>query len=122
MPPLLDVRDLQIRFGAADAVRRVNLPLDVGQVRGLDVTVQVLELLREPQQQHGLATLFISHDRAEVGHAANRVAVMRSGLVVETGTSARLLTHPEHAYTKTLLAAVPTLRTDRDQPLAMVHA
>jgi oligopeptide/dipeptide ABC transporter ATP-binding protein len=45
---------------------------------------------------------------------------MRAGEIVETGPSARLLTAPEHAYTRSLLAAVPTLRTDRNQPLAMV--
>ncbi len=64
--------------------------------------------------------LFISHDLAVVGQVASRMAVMRSGLVVETGPSARLLTAPEHPYTRSLLAAVPTLRTQRDQPLAVV--
>jgi peptide/nickel transport system ATP-binding protein len=89
----------------------------------LDVTVQaqVLELLKQLQQQHGLAMLFISHDLAVVGEVASRVAVMRAGEVVETGSSRRLLTAPEHAYTKSLLAAVPTLRTDRNRPLAMVE-
>jgi peptide/nickel transport system ATP-binding protein len=88
----------------------------------LDVTVQaqVLELLKDLQRQHGLAMLFISHDLAVVGQVASRVAVMRAGQVVETGPCRQLLTAPEHAYTKSLLAAVPTLRTDRNQPLAMV--
>jgi peptide/nickel transport system ATP-binding protein len=82
----------------------------------------VLELLRELQRRHGLAMLFISHDLAVVGQVASRVAVMRSGQVVETGPCARILTAPEHAYTRSLLAAVPTLRTDRTRPLAMVGA
>lgn len=88
----------------------------------LDVTVQaqVLELLKDLQRQHGLAMLFISHDLAVVGQMAGRVAVMRAGVVVETGPCARILTAPEHAYTRSLLAAVPTLRTDRNRPLAMV--
>ena len=88
----------------------------------LDVTVQarVLELLRELQQQYGLAMLFISHDLAVVGQVASRVAVMRAGQVVETGSCARILPAPEPPYTRSLLAAVPTLRTDRNQPLAMV--
>jgi peptide/nickel transport system ATP-binding protein len=88
----------------------------------LDVTVQaqVLELLKDFQGRRGLAMLFISHDLAVVGQMAGRVAVMRAGQVVEEGPSEKLLTAPEHPYTKSLLAAVPTLRTDRSRPLAMV--
>jgi peptide/nickel transport system ATP-binding protein len=88
----------------------------------LDVTVQaqVLELLKDFERQRGLAMLFISHDLAVVGQMADRVAVMRAGQVVEEGPSQKLLTAPDHPYTKSLLAAVPTLRTDRSRPLAMV--
>ncbi|MGD0628903.1 MAG: ABC transporter ATP-binding protein [Terracidiphilus sp.] len=88
----------------------------------LDVTVQaqVLELLKDLQKQRGLAMLFISHDLAVVGQMAGRVAVMRAGVVVETGPTTQLLTAPQHPYTRSLLAAVPTLRTDRNRPLAMV--
>jgi oligopeptide/dipeptide ABC transporter ATP-binding protein len=46
--------------------------------------------------------------------------VMRGGQVVETGPCAQLLTAPQHAYTKGLLAAVPTLRTDRNKPLQLL--
>jgi len=88
----------------------------------LDVTVQaqVLELLRGLQQQYGLAMLFISHDLAVVGQVAGRIAVMRAGRVVETGPTVELLTAPKHEYTRSLLAAVPTLSTDRNRPLAIV--
>ena len=89
----------------------------------LDVTVQaqILALLRELQQQHGLAMLFISHDLAVVGEVAGRVAVMRHGQIVETGAVGEVLTAPKHAYTRSLLASVPTMRTDRTQPLAVAE-
>ncbi len=103
-------------------INRPRLLIADEPTTALDVTVQaqVLELLKDLQRQHGLAMLFISHDLAVVGQMAGRVAVMRAGVVVETGPSARMLTAPQHPYTRSLLAAVPTLRTDRNRPLAMV--
>jgi peptide/nickel transport system ATP-binding protein len=88
----------------------------------LDVTVQaqVLELLRDLQHRHGLAMLFISHDLAVVGEVASRIAVMRGGEIVETGAARKLLTAPDHPYTQSLLAAAPSLRTDRDRPLVLI--
>ena len=103
-------------------INRPRLLIADEPTTALDVTVQaqVLELLRGLQQRYGLAMLFISHDLAVVGQVARRVAVMHAGQLVETGSCRRMLTAPEHAYTRSLLAAVPTLRTDRSRPLAMV--
>jgi peptide/nickel transport system ATP-binding protein len=103
-------------------INRPRLLIADEPTTALDVTVQaqILALLKKLKNEYGLAMLFISHDLAVVGEVANRVAVMRSGAVVEEGPCMQLLTRPEHAYTKCLLAAVPTLRTDREKALAVV--
>ena len=86
----------------------------------LDVTVQaqILALLADLRQRFGLAMLFISHDLAVVSKVADRVMVMRHGQVLESGTAEQVFGHPMHPYTVSLLGAVPTMITDRDQPLA----
>ena len=75
----------------------------------LDVSVQeaVLEVLTDLQRDLGFACLFVSHDLAVVQHFAQRVVVMRQGVIVEQGTTGETLVHPETDYTKRLLAAVP---------------
>ena len=90
----------------------------------LDVTVQaqILLLLKDMQTRGGLGMLFISHDLAVVAQIADRVAVMRRGELLETGTRDQVFLHPGHAYTRSLLGAVPTLTTDRDRPLATLPA
>ncbi|WP_158892043.1 MULTISPECIES: ABC transporter ATP-binding protein [unclassified Pseudomonas] len=86
----------------------------------LDVTTQqqILKLIRELQQKHGTAVLFITHDMGVVVDIADRVCVMRQGRMVETGAVGEVLSRPREAYTKALLAAVPSLapRAARQAP------
>ena len=76
-------------------------------VSALDKTVQaqVLALLRQLQQRHGLAILFISHDLAAVNQLCDSLAVMCKGEIVEHGKCHQLLTNPAHPYTQKLLEA-----------------
>jgi peptide/nickel transport system ATP-binding protein len=77
----------------------------------LDVSVQaqILNLLTQLQRDLGVAYLFITHNFGVVEFMAHEVAVMRGGRIVESGPAQRVLEHPEHEYTKTLLAAVPRI-------------
>ena len=75
----------------------------------LDVTIQaqILALLADIQRERGMAMLFITHDLTIVRRIADRVAVMKEGLIVETGPTAEIFARPQHAYTRMLLAAEP---------------
>jgi peptide/nickel transport system ATP-binding protein len=76
----------------------------------LDVTIQaqILELMNKLQKEHGTALLFITHDLSVVAQIADRVAVMQQGEIVEQGSRDDVLFAPKHAYTKELLAALPS--------------
>ena len=90
----------------------------------LDVTVQaqILELLAGLRERFGLAMLFISHDLAVVSQVADRVAVMRHGLLLEQAGREAIFRSPLHPYTRSLLGAVPTMRTELNEPLATLGA
>lgn len=75
----------------------------------LDVTVQasILELIKQLQKETGMSVLFISHDLGVVSEIADRVAVMYKGKIVEQGSVRNIFLHPQHPYTKGLLACRP---------------
>ncbi|WP_284777748.1 ABC transporter ATP-binding protein [Agrobacterium sp. lyk4-40-TYG-31] len=90
----------------------------------LDVTVQaqILELLGNLKKQHDMSMLFITHDLGIVRKFADRVCVMTKGKIVETGTVEQVFTHPQHAYTRHLLAAEPKGEpplSDSSKPVVM---
>ena len=104
------------RFGIAMAVALGAEVIAADEpTSALDVTVQagVLRLLQRLRDERGLGLLLVSHDLALVSTVADEVLVMRNGTVVESGPCRSVLTAPENAYTRELLAAVPTLRSAR---------
>ena len=85
----------------------------------LDVTIQaqILDLIKLLQQEIGMSVLFITHDMAVVAEIADRICVMLQGEIVEQGGVYDIFENPTHAYTKSLLAAVPRLGSMADKEL-----
>jgi peptide/nickel transport system ATP-binding protein len=104
-------------------VNRPQLLIADEPTTALDVTIQaqILELLRDLRRKFNLAMLFISHDLGVVAQVADRIGVMYAGRIVETGTTSQVFARPMHPYTRGLLQAVPSLSTDRTQPLKTIE-
>ncbi|MEU5048301.1 ABC transporter ATP-binding protein [Streptomyces sp. NPDC021096] len=85
----------------------------------LDVTVQaqILDLLKDLQQQTGSAIMLITHDLGVVAHTADELLVMYAGRAVERGTVREVLREPRHPYTWGLLGSMPRLSSDVEEPL-----
>ncbi len=78
-------------------------------VSALDVSIQsqIINLIAELQARLKLSMIFISHDLSVVRHVADRIAVMKDGVIVEMEAAEELFARPRHAYSQTLLAAIP---------------
>lgn len=78
-------------------------------ISALDVSIQaqVVNLMKDIQQETGTAYLFIAHDLSMVKYISDRIGVLHLGHLLETGTTAEIFEHPVHPYTKSLLSAIP---------------
>ncbi len=101
---------------ARAVVRQPRFVVADEPVSALDMTVraQVLDLFARLQDKHGFACMFISHDLAVVEQVADRVVVMQEGRIVEEGCRDAVFDHPQHEYTRRLLAAIPALEPAAD--------
>jgi ABC-type oligopeptide transport system ATPase subunit len=93
----------------------------------VSIQAQVLNLLKDIQQETQIAYLFIAHDLAVVRAISDRVEVMQSGRIVESGTAADVYENPSHPYTKALLASAPipdprAMRTRRAERARLLAA
>ncbi|MGY3777543.1 ATP-binding cassette domain-containing protein [Isobaculum melis] len=103
------------RLGVARAVAcRPKLIVADEPVSALDLSVQaqVLNFMKDIQEEYGLSYLFISHDLGVVKHMCDHISIMYRGRLVESGTREDIYKDPQHIYTKRLIAAIPEIDTE----------
>ena len=100
-----------------------NPPLIIADepTTALDVTIQaqILDLIKKLQREYKTATVLITHDLGVVAEMADRIAVMYAGQIVELSPARELFKNPKHPYTRSLLSAIPSMKTDTDKLYAI---
>lgn len=104
------------RIGIARAIAlKPRLIIADEPVSALDLSVQaqVLNYMKDIQEQFNLAFLFISHDLGVVEHMCKNIVIMNKGRFVEKGSKEKIFSNPQHIYTKRLIAAIPKIDPDK---------
>ena len=107
-------------LAAVSMARQPKLLIADEPTTALDVTIQdqFLRLLKQMQEEYGLALLLVTHDLGLVAETCDRVAVMYAGRIVETGSVERVFEDPAHPYTKALMMALARNRSKEETPLS----
>ena len=110
-PRQLSVGQAQRVLIAMAILHRPSLLIADEPTSALDAVTQaeILKLLSGLSRQLGMSILYISHDLFSVASFCHRIAILREGQIVESNTPERLFANPTHPYTRTLLAAIPTV-------------
>lgn len=110
-PSQMSVGQAQRVLIAMAVLHRPALLIADEATSALDVITQseILALFRELNRTTGMAILYISHDLASVAGICDRIAILHEGQIVELGTTAEVLTNPQHEYTQRLMAAMPRI-------------
>ena len=110
-PSQMSVGQAQRVLIAMAVIHRPALLIADEATSALDVITQaeILDLFRELNRTTGMSLLYISHDLASVAGICDRIAILDAGRIVEYGITAQVLTDPQHAYTRKLMAAMPRM-------------